>query len=158
MRIGLIAPPWIPVPPPSYGGTEAVVDTLARGLATAGHDVLLAASADSSCPVERVPGLPVGNRAGIGSRADELRHIMLAYRGLAAVDLIHDHTLAGPLHRPRRPLRSLAAKGPGFAVNRPSLRPPWLWRRNASIPPGLAPALRSSSSVTSVPDRCVIGA
>lgn len=101
MRIGLIAPPWIPVPPPAYGGTEAVVDTLARGLAAAGHDVLLAASADSCCPVQRVPGLPVGNRAAIGSRADELRHTVLSYRALAAVDLIHDHTLAGPLHRPR---------------------------------------------------------
>ncbi len=31
MRIGLIAPPWVPVPPPSYGGTEAVIDNLARG-------------------------------------------------------------------------------------------------------------------------------
>ena len=28
MRIGLIAPPWVPVPPEGYGGTEAVVDTL----------------------------------------------------------------------------------------------------------------------------------
>ncbi|GAB2708108.1 glycosyltransferase [Arthrobacter bambusae] len=101
MRIGLIAPPWIPVPPPAYGGTEAVVDTLARSLAAAGHDVLLAASADSTCPVEKVAGPPVGNRAAIGSRADELRHTVLAYRALAAVDLIHDHTLAGPLHRPR---------------------------------------------------------
>ena len=33
MRIGLIAPPWAPVPPAGYGGTEVVVDNLARGLA-----------------------------------------------------------------------------------------------------------------------------
>src|SRR5215472_19340606 len=32
MRIGLIAPPWVPVPPPAYGGTEVVIDNLARGL------------------------------------------------------------------------------------------------------------------------------
>ncbi len=37
MRIGLIAPPWVPVPPPAYGGTEAMVDNLARGLAALGH-------------------------------------------------------------------------------------------------------------------------
>ncbi|MCW2829135.1 MAG: Spore coat protein, partial [Marmoricola sp.] len=28
MRIGLIAPPWLPVPPPAYGGTESVIDRL----------------------------------------------------------------------------------------------------------------------------------
>ena len=27
MRIGIIAPPWIAVPAPAYGGTEAVLDT-----------------------------------------------------------------------------------------------------------------------------------
>ena len=37
MHIAIIAPPWVPVPPPAYGGTEAVLDTLARGLAAAGH-------------------------------------------------------------------------------------------------------------------------
>lgn len=41
MRIGLIAPPWIPVPPPAYGGTEEVIDNLARGLTGLGHDVRL---------------------------------------------------------------------------------------------------------------------
>jgi hypothetical protein len=41
MRIGLIAPPWIPVPPPGYGGTEEVIDNLARGLTALGHDVRL---------------------------------------------------------------------------------------------------------------------
>ena len=30
MKIAIIAPPWVPVPPPAYGGTEAVLDTLAR--------------------------------------------------------------------------------------------------------------------------------
>ena len=32
MRIAIVAPPWLPVPPPAYGGTENVLDTLARGL------------------------------------------------------------------------------------------------------------------------------
>ena len=36
LRIALIAPPWLPVPPPAYGGTEAVVDRLAIGLRRAG--------------------------------------------------------------------------------------------------------------------------
>jgi len=53
MRIGLIAPPWIPVPPPAYGGTEAVIDNLARGLAALGHDVRLFTVGESACPVRR---------------------------------------------------------------------------------------------------------
>lgn len=51
MRIGIIAPPWAPVPPPAYGGTEAVLDTLARGLESAGHEVVLFATGDSTSPV-----------------------------------------------------------------------------------------------------------
>lgn len=31
VRVGLIAPPWVPVPPNVYGGTEAVVHELAVG-------------------------------------------------------------------------------------------------------------------------------
>ena len=37
---GLIAP-WLPVPPTSYGGTQASVDNLARSLTRLGHDVRL---------------------------------------------------------------------------------------------------------------------
>jgi hypothetical protein len=40
MKIGLIAPPWEPVPPYAYGGTEAVVDALARGFLSEGHEVV----------------------------------------------------------------------------------------------------------------------
>ena len=53
MRIGLIAPPWIPVPPPAYGGTEEVIDNLARGLTALGHDVRLFTVGESTCPVPR---------------------------------------------------------------------------------------------------------
>jgi hypothetical protein len=51
MRIGLIAPPWVPVPPPGYGGTEVVVDNLARGLQELGHDMRLFTVGESTCPV-----------------------------------------------------------------------------------------------------------
>src|SRR5882724_7873714 len=30
LRVGIVAPPWLPVPPIAYGGTETVLDTLAR--------------------------------------------------------------------------------------------------------------------------------
>jgi len=55
MRIGLIAPPGVPVPPPAYGGTESVIDRLARGLVgvrqrAAGPE---ATSADRPMPTRR---------------------------------------------------------------------------------------------------------
>ncbi|MDQ0822893.1 glycosyltransferase involved in cell wall biosynthesis [Arthrobacter sp. V4I6] len=102
MRIGLVAGPWIPVPPPAYGGTERVVDVLARGFVAAGHEVLLAAPSDSTCPVGRVPGMRVSEAAAMGTSFAELSHIIRAYGGLGKVDIVHDHTLAGPLylHRP----------------------------------------------------------
>ena len=45
--------PWVPVPPPSYGGTELVLDVLARGLVKAGHDVVLFTTGDATCDVPR---------------------------------------------------------------------------------------------------------
>ena len=47
MRILQIAPLWERVPPPAYGGTEAVVSILTEELVRQGHDVTLAASGDS---------------------------------------------------------------------------------------------------------------
>jgi glycosyltransferase involved in cell wall biosynthesis len=115
MRIGLIAPPWLPVPPRGYGGTEAVVDRLARGLVRAGHEVLLAASADSTCPVPRVAGTAeAGEDAPVCAETlAELRHIVTAYSALADVDVIHDHTTAGPLYRHRCPGMPVAATNHG---------------------------------------------
>lgn len=102
MRIGLISAPWIPVPPPGYGGTERVVDSLARGFAAAGHDVLLAAPSDSTCPVPLAPRMRPSEPSDLGLALSELSHIIRAYDGMTGVDIIHDHTLSGPLyaHRP----------------------------------------------------------
>jgi hypothetical protein len=41
LSIGLLAPPWVAVPPPAYGGMESVVDQLASGLSAAGHQLTL---------------------------------------------------------------------------------------------------------------------
>jgi glycosyltransferase involved in cell wall biosynthesis len=101
MRIGLIAPPWIPVPPPAYGGTESVIDGLARGLVAAGHDVVLAAAANSTCPVSRVEGTREApdNAPGWHDTVAEIAHVLTGYAGMGDVDLIHDHTVVGPLYR-----------------------------------------------------------
>lgn len=102
MRIGLIVGPWFTVPPEKYGGTERVVDALARALADAGHDVVLAASSDSTCPVPQLPGFGPSAPEDLGQTLSELEHVIKAYAGMGEVDIIHDHTLGGPLygHRP----------------------------------------------------------
>jgi glycosyltransferase involved in cell wall biosynthesis len=47
MRIGVVAPPFIPVPPVKYGGTELFVANLVRGLHARGHDVTVYTTGDS---------------------------------------------------------------------------------------------------------------
>ncbi|MFW2383009.1 MAG: glycosyltransferase family 4 protein [Acidimicrobiales bacterium] len=54
LRIGLVAPVWLPVPPDTYGGTEAVVALLYRRYVEAGHDVVLFATGDSTVSREAV--------------------------------------------------------------------------------------------------------
>ena len=103
MKIAIIAPPWVPVPPPAYGGTEAVLDTLARGLQDAGHDILLYATGDSTC---EVPGAWTFDEA-LGTvstgAASELCHVVEAYERMLdwEPDVIHDHTLVGPVYAGR---------------------------------------------------------
>jgi len=97
VHIGLVAPPWTPVPPRLYGGIELVVDELARGFDAAGHEVTLFTTGDSTCPVPRRWVLAEAEGTRIGMAVPELRHAIAAHQVLAGCDIIHDHTLAGPL-------------------------------------------------------------
>jgi glycosyltransferase involved in cell wall biosynthesis len=103
MRIGLIAPPWIPVPPPAYGGTEVVIDNLARGLLALGHDVRLFTVGESTCPVPRQWLYPSPVEP-MGAPAAEAAHVLAAHEALADADIIHDHTVMGPRLAGRRAL------------------------------------------------------
>ena len=103
MRVAIIAPPWIPVPPPAYGGTETVLDYLARGLQSAGHDVLLFGTGDCTCPVPRAWLLPrAAGTVEMGSPT-EIRHVIYAYEAAMdwEADVIHDHTMVGPVYAER---------------------------------------------------------
>jgi glycosyltransferase involved in cell wall biosynthesis len=102
MKVGLLAPPWVPVPPPLYGGTEAVIDRLARGLVAAGHEVLLFAPGDSTCDVPTVPHTLPARPSEIGITTVELAYVIRGHDCLSACDVVHDHTLAGPAIGRRR--------------------------------------------------------
>ena len=97
MRIAIVAPPWLPVPPPSYGGTEVVLDGLARGLVDLGHEVLLIGHPDSTCPVKKASVVPASDARPMGRAVSELEHAIGAYERAAEYDVISDHTTAGPL-------------------------------------------------------------
>lgn len=92
-----MAPPWAAVPPVGYGGTEAVIDQLARGVQSLGHEVVLFTVAESTCPVPSRHILDHAEGMRIGACVPELRHTLAAYDAMTDVDIIHDHTMAGPI-------------------------------------------------------------
>jgi len=101
--IAIIAPPWVPVPAPAYGGTEAVLDSLARGLQAAGHQVLLICHPESTCPVPKVSVIPVEDTLRMGRASIELENVVGAYELAKHADVVHDNTIAGPIYSARYP-------------------------------------------------------
>lgn len=95
LRIGLLAPPWVPVPPPSYGGIEQVVATLAAGLVERGHDVVLVAAPGSAIPGAEVVSPLVSLPGIIGEPAADWRHVLAGMEVLRGCDVVIDHS--GPL-------------------------------------------------------------
>lgn len=99
MRVAMVAPPWVAVPPIGYGGTEVVIDTLVRALSLAGHEVLLFATGDSTCPVPTSWAFEEAVGVTAARPAAELHHVVNAYDWIAGeADIVHDHTLVGPVY------------------------------------------------------------
>jgi glycosyltransferase involved in cell wall biosynthesis len=95
MKIAQIAPPFHPVPPPRYGGTERVISVLTEGLVRAGHQVTLFACADSRTAARLETPLGAENffaDYGYDSLISAL-HAARAFRicELEGFDLIHNH-------------------------------------------------------------------
>ena len=152
MRVALIAPPWLPVPPPAYGGTEVVLDTLARGLRAAGHDVVLATTGDSRCPVERTWVYEQARTEEIGSVTIELRHLLHAYDATDGADITHDHTVAGPFLVDRFGPRAVVTTNHGPFTDDSKA----LYRRTARRVPVVAISHHQASTAGDVPIARVI--
>lgn len=58
MRIAQIAPPWITIPPKTYGGTESVLSTLVEEQVRQGHEVTLFAPGDAKTSARLVSFFP----------------------------------------------------------------------------------------------------
>jgi len=94
MKILQIAPLWETVPPPAYGGTEAVVSVLTEELVRRGHEVTLCASGDSRTQAELLSVHPCSLRT-----ARDLQdpwpyawlHSALGLKEASEFDIIHNH-------------------------------------------------------------------
>jgi glycosyltransferase involved in cell wall biosynthesis len=90
MRIALVSTPFVALPPRAYGGTELVVDVLARALEALGHDVVVFATGDS-----RAPGLRARFPSAVWPPDPhaELLHARFAAGEIAAggFDVVHSH-------------------------------------------------------------------
>jgi glycosyltransferase involved in cell wall biosynthesis len=97
LRIAMLAPPWISVPAPGYGGVESVVSTLTEALIRQGHDVTLFCAPGSVSSATVVTLLEESHPDEIERSLFEVDHVGQAFdqidlaTGGDRFDLIHDH-------------------------------------------------------------------
>ena len=147
MRIALVAPIALPVPPPGYGGTERVVALLAHEFQRQGHEVIVfaAAGSDPGLPLRGAGRAALPERPGHAYAVAEAAHVSHAYRHAGDCDIVHDHTkqrglqlarlaavpVVSTLHNPVTPSREVAYRAvpdhPWVAISHAQARQtPWL--------------------------------
>jgi glycosyltransferase involved in cell wall biosynthesis len=94
LRIAMLAPPWIPVPPPGYGGIEFVLELLVPALVEQGHDVELFCAPGSSSPAKVTTLLDRPHPESIGYALYEADHVARAFDLIDGepFDMVHDHS------------------------------------------------------------------
>src|SRR3989344_3197287 len=96
MKIVLLSPPWIPLPPTGYGGIERIVYYLSEGLKSKGHNVIVYATGDSRISSElryfHKKSLGIDTILDHGHSLLFLNHIYHAIKNLPKdSDIIHNH-------------------------------------------------------------------
>jgi glycosyltransferase involved in cell wall biosynthesis len=106
LRIAMVAPPFFELPPTGYGGIETVVADLIDALVDRGHQVTLigAGGHATKARFRRTYAEPQCDR--LGQSMPEAVHAAAVAEILddLDVDLVHDHTLLGPLQARSRPV------------------------------------------------------
>lgn len=154
MKIAVLAPPWLPVPPRGYGGIESVVSMLCERLVCLGHDVTLFAAPGSRSAATVHEVLETCHPDEIGRALYEADHVARVFRIVEdaarshrGFDVIHDHSgfvalamadridipMVHTLHGPFEPstsrfYRQYADKAALVAISR---------AQRASAPPGV---------------------
>ncbi len=100
MHIAMVAPPYFDVPPADYGGIETVVADLIDALVGRGHNVTLIGAGNHATRAQRfIATYDVGPAERLGEAMPEMVHAakVASILDRLEVDVIHDHTMAGPL-------------------------------------------------------------
>jgi glycosyltransferase involved in cell wall biosynthesis len=98
LRVAMLAPPWIPVPPPGYGGIEEVVALLTDALVEDGHEVELFCAPGSSSKAKVHPLLDAPHPEHIERALFEADHVARTFAAIDAAaatqpfDVVHDHS------------------------------------------------------------------
>ncbi len=97
LRVAMLAPPWISVPPPGYGGVESVVGVLSDALVRRGHAVTLFCAPGSRSSARVVPLLEEAHPEEIERSLYEVDHVARAFEEIDLAvhdrpfDVVHDH-------------------------------------------------------------------
>jgi len=99
LRVAMVVPPYVELPPPMYGGTEAVCAGLVDGLVERGHEVTVLGVGKNGTKGGFVATRPDAQPDRMGQLMPEVLHIARVALELERleVDIIHDHTVAGLL-------------------------------------------------------------
>ena len=99
LRVALVAPPWLPVPPPGYGGIEYVIAELSDGLVARGHEVTVLAAPGSRTRARVVALLEDAYPKDMGATIHDVDHVARALEVVDAAaaaerpfDILHDHS------------------------------------------------------------------
>ncbi|MEA2211955.1 MAG: hypothetical protein QOF83_1903 [Solirubrobacteraceae bacterium] len=93
----MLAPPWISVPAPGYGGVESVVSTLTEALVRHGHEVTLFCAPGSVSSAKVVALLEESHPDEIERSLYEVDHVGRAFDEIDSAtdgdrfDVVHDH-------------------------------------------------------------------
>jgi glycosyltransferase involved in cell wall biosynthesis len=115
LHVAMVAPPWFSIPPDAYGGIEEVVGDLTRTLIARGHQVTLVGAGEDRTPARFLRTYKDPPSSQLGEPLPEVIHAAATAQLLADldVDIVHDHTLAGPLTAVGRDVPTVAtAHGP----------------------------------------------
>ena len=105
LRIAMVMPPWLEVPPAGYGGMERVCASLIDGLVDLGHHVtLFGAGTKTGTKARFVSTDPKLQYPRLLEALPELVHIAHVNELLdrESFDVVHDHSTVGPITAPMR--------------------------------------------------------
>jgi glycosyltransferase involved in cell wall biosynthesis len=95
MKIAMLAPPWIEIPPPGYGGIEQVLALLAAELTERGNEVTLFAAPGTRSRAEVLSPLESTHPDDIQTAVYEADHVASTFARMEQTeppfDVLHDH-------------------------------------------------------------------